>query len=295
MRKSVGNSAGFFAIVVWSFLAVFVTFCAGVPFFLLIGLASLVTFALFALQWLVSGEKILENLRIAPKVLVVAVIGNGLQRALFWSALLLANPVEASLINDLWPILVVVSGAVVGSVKMELRHFLGLAAAIAGVLVLMSEGGDIFANFGLGHAMAALGALIWGAYVVIARQDERYGGNTAAVAFLLSGVVFLGISAMTEWPWVFEAKDLAFVMLAVLAGSGGRFLWEIGAIHGDERSIGICSLFMPLLAAFWLVVFGRSEVEPSIVIGALLIFGAAVIVSPHVRARNIIKLDRTEQ
>ena len=77
MNIWIGNLAGIGAILAWSTVAVLVTYCAGLPLFLFLGLSCIVTFLAFAVRWLVQGENLFKNLRVAPDALAVGVIGNG--------------------------------------------------------------------------------------------------------------------------------------------------------------------------------------------------------------------------
>ncbi len=292
MSARFGNIASFSAIVVWSFFPLLVTFCADVPLFLLLAAACLVTFGVFVAQWVIAKENVIKNLLIAPGVLVVAVIGNGGFRGLYVSALLLVDPVEAALINYLWPMILVILGLMLAGSPLRLRHYLGIAAGLTGVLVLVSDGKALLAGLGVGHAMAMASAFIWGAYVALAQRDERIAGNAVPVAFLLSAIAFLGISALIEQSWVMTYQDLGFVVLLASSGSLGTYLWGIGVREGDGRTGGLCSLFMPLLAALWLVLFDVSALDAKLVVAALLVFAAAALVSPYVRRRNILEIER---
>lgn len=283
--------AGLLGVILWSFIPLLVTFCADISLFLLLGTAGLVTFLLFAAGWVKEGAGVFRRLRVEAGPLVVATAGHGLYRALAWSALLLVSPVEASVLIYLWPATDVMFAAVLGRGSAPKgRHYAGLMMGIAGMLVVISDESEVFGNLGFGHLLAIAATVVWGVYAGMAHRNERYAGDAVAVAYLLSGIVFLAVAAVIERPLSMSVEEFGFVTLAALAGGAGSYLWGIGLEEGEGRSLGLWSLISPLLAVCWLVVIGGYELRIEAGIGAALVFAAGVVVSPHFRRKNVIKL-----
>ncbi len=285
-----GNIAGFFGIILWSLVPFLVTLCAGVPVFLLLGTACLVTFLMYVGIWMKRGDDIFKNLRVAPKPLAVATVGHGLYRGLVWSAVLLENPVKAGLACFLWPVSAVVFVALFTGQGMRQCYWAGFVMGTAGVVVLVSDGMSLFREMSLGYGMAMVSVLVWGIHVGLMERDERCGGNAVVLGYLVSAVLFFGVAGVLEWPWELSLRDFSFVALAALTGGVGSYLWEIGREDGDRRSLGLWSLLSPLLAVFWLVRFGGYGIDMGAAIGAVLVFGAGVAVSPDFRRKNVIRL-----
>lgn len=294
MHHSVGNITGFFAIVVWSLVPLVVTLCAGVPFFPFLSIVCFVTSSIFFVSWKAKGESAVSNLRTPIKILVVVVIGNGVARGLFWAAILSINPVEASLINHLWTMIIVVLGVLMAGTGMRGIHWAGILVGLAGAAVLVSGPDGLMDKLTLGHVMALVSALIWSGYTALARMDERYAGNAVAAGFLTSGLLYLALAVALGSSWDIEPIGYGLIFLAGSAGAAGSYLWDFGRRHGDERTLGKWALLLPLLGTFWLIVFGKSELEANIIIGALLIFAAAAVVSPYARRRKLSKVEEIE-
>jgi drug/metabolite transporter (DMT)-like permease len=273
---------------IWSLVPLVVTFCAGVPLFPFLSIVCFVTFGTFLISWLIKGESPVANLRMPFGRLIIVTLGNGLSRGLFWSSLLLINPVEAALIGNLWAMMAVVAGVLVAGHGLQGRHWLGIAAGLSGIVVLTSGTGGILAALTPMHVMALGGGIVWSGYTALARQDQRYAGNAVATGYLMSGVIYLILALATGSSWEIGPVSLGFILLAGTAGSAGSFIWDIGTRYGHEQAIGKVALALPLLSACWLITEGRSQLELHIMIGALLVFAAAAIVSPYVRQRNII-------
>src|SRR5919112_1421086 len=72
--------------------------------------------------------------------------------ALYFTALRLAPPAEAGLINYLWPLLIVLFSALLPGERINAAHVVGALLGFAGVVTLVSgrTGLDIRAEHGLG-------------------------------------------------------------------------------------------------------------------------------------------------
>ena len=215
-------------------------------------------------------------------------------RGLFWAAILSINPVEASLINHLWTMIIVVLGVLMAGTGMRGIHWAGILVGLAGAAVLVSGPDGLMDKLTLGHVMALVSALIWSGYTALARMDERYAGNAVAAGFLTSGLLYLALAVALGSSWDIEPIGYGLIFLAGSAGAAGSYLWDFGRRHGDERTLGKWALLLPLLGTFWLIVFGKSELEANIIIGALLIFAAAAVVSPYARRRKLSKVEEIE-
>ena len=90
---------------------------------------------------------------------------------LYYLALQNAPPAQASLINYLWPVLIVLFAALLPGERLRWYHLAGVVLGLAGTAVMLVDGGGL--SFGgeylLGY-LAALGcALSWSGYSVLSR------------------------------------------------------------------------------------------------------------------------------
>ena len=256
-----------------------------------LSIVCFVTFVTFVLSWLIKGESLPDNLCIPLKALSVSAIGNGLSRGMFWSAVLLIDPAQAALINHSWTMLVIIFAALFMGSALSIKHALGILIALAGMLSLVSGASGIASDLTPIHLMALGSAILWAGYTALARHSSVYAGNAVAGGFLTSAIIYFLLALGTGASWDIPPATLALILLAGSAGSAGSYIWDIGRRHGHEQTLGKMALLLPLLSAFWLIAFSRSEPSPQIITGALLMFAAAVIVSPYIKRKNIITLD----
>lgn len=200
--------------------------------------------------------------------------------ALYFTALGLAPPAQASLVAYLWPLLIVLFSGLLPGERLRPGHLLGATVAFAGAwLVVLGPGARFDAGHFPGLAAAAACAVVWAAYSVVSRRMSA--APTESVAFFclataaLSALAHLAFEA-TVWPR--NAQALAAVA-ALGAGPVGLafYLWDVGCKHGDIQLLGVGAYAAPLVSTLVLVVAGQAPATPSLGLAALLIVLGALI------------------
>ena len=250
------------AILLWSTLTLLVTLIPGVPPFQLVALTFAIGSALMLVKWYVAGQCTVERLIHPWRVWLLGIGGLFGYHAFYFAALALAPPLEASLINYLWPLLIVVFSALLPGERLRWFHGLGALMGLAGTVVLLAGGRslDFAAGHLAGYACALGAAVTWAGYSVLSRRiaevpSDSVGGFMAATA-LLAFVVHETVET-TVWP----EDALAWAAVAAL-GLG---------------PLGAASYGAPLISTLLLVAFGRGDMSASVAIALLLIVGGAVL------------------
>ena len=270
-----------FAIALWATLASLGTALAHLPPFLLTGLALII-------GSLPSWPLVLRDRaawRVPPRTLALGVYGLFGFHFLLFIALRHAPPVEANLVNYLWPLFMVVLAPVLLP-GLSLRP-LHLAAALLGfagaaVAILGTRGGaGAGANAIQGYwgFLPALGsAFIWASYSLWTKRVEAFPTSAIGLFGLVSGVLSLACHALLEAPAALSGKDWLLLVLCGLGPLGAAFfVWDMALKRGDARQIGILSYLTPLgSTALLLLVTGR-PLTWTIVLAAWLIISAAVM------------------
>jgi drug/metabolite transporter (DMT)-like permease len=198
--------------------------------------------------------------------------------ALYFFSLKRAPPVEANLVNYLWPLLIVLFAGLLPGVRLRAGNIVGalLGLAAAALLVTGGHGLSIDPAHAPGYLAAFGAAVTWGGYSVL---NRRFAGvDSAAIIPACVGVSLLGI--VTHW--LFEpAATITTTQWLVLAAMGvgptgiAFRLWDRGTKHGDIALLGSLSYLAPLLSTLLLVLAGRAEPHwIQAVAVALLLFGA---------------------
>ncbi len=270
------------AIALWSTLALATTAAGPVPPFQMTAMAFALAFALALAKWLVRRESILAHLRLPMAVWVIGIGGLLGYHVCYFAALAWAPPVEANLINYLWPLLIVVFSGWLPGERLGWWHIAGAASGLAGTaLVVGAAGGGIAgwrAEYAAGYAAALAAALAWSGYSVLSRRwgtiaTDAVGGFCGATALLA-----LGLHLAFERFYLPQGDEWLAILALGLGPVGVAFyLWDYGVKHGDIKALGAMSYATPLVSTALLVVFGRAEASVTLMLATVLIVGGAAL------------------
>ncbi|MDO8388498.1 MAG: DMT family transporter [Polaromonas sp.] len=271
------------AIALWATLATFGVALSQVPPFLLTGLALLVG---SLIAWPLSGFQ-LSRWKVPLSTLALGVYGLFGFHFLLFLALRHAPPVQANLVNYLWPLLMVVL-APVFLPHMTLRpvHLVAALLGFAGAAVVILGGAEATNSVGSGPAwgqtwgyLPALGsAFIWASYSLLTRRVAAF--PTAAIGgfALISGLLSLLCHSLLEPATPLSGRDWLLIVVMGLGPMGAAFfLWDKALKLGDARHIGILSYLTPLASTALLMTVSGRPLTWSVALAATMIVGAAVV------------------
>lgn len=277
------------AVLMWSTLAALATFCARIPPLELLALSFGIAFALCALVWAVRGEDPRVHLRQPARAWLLGIGGLFGYHLLYFIALRLAPPVEANLLNYLWPLLIVVFSALLPGERLRSWHVAGAAAGLAGTALLVTGGGGLAvrAEHAPGYLAAAGCAVLWAGYSVLSRRLGAVPTDAVGGFCLATSLLALALHLLLERTVIPDATE-ATVLLVMGAGpvGGAFFAWDIGCKRGDLRALGALSYATPLLSTLLLVATGRPLSGGAVPVAALLITGGAALASRDLWARR---------
>ena len=264
------------AIALWAMLAALGVALKAVPPFLLTGVAlvigSMPTWPLVARRprlWAIPA-----------RTLAMGVAGLFGFHFLLFLALRTAPPVQANLVNYLWPLFIVVLAPLVLP-GMELRptHYLAALLGFAGAAVAILGGGDgAHIPWSWGYLLALASALIWASDSLRTRRVRAFPTAAVGLFGLVSGVLSLLCHWMREPATTPTPHEWGLLVLTGLGPLGGAFLlWDKALKLGDPRQIGILSYLTPLSSTVVLMLIGAGSFSWSIVLAAAMIVGAAWI------------------
>ena len=267
------------AIALWGTLATLGVALAQVPPFLLTGLALLVG-SLVALP--LSGFK-LSGWRVPLSTLVLGVYGLFGFHFLLFVALRHAPPVQANLVNYLWPLLMVVLAPIfLPGLRLRTTHLVAALLGFAGAAVVILGGAEasnpVNGGWAWGYLPALGSAFIWASYSLLTTRVAAF--PTAAIGgfALVSGLLSLLCHAVLEPAVSLSGRDGLLIMLMGLGPMGAAFfLWDKALKLGDARQIGILSYLTPLLSTALLVALSGRPFTWNIALAAAMIVGAAVL------------------
>lgn len=264
------------AIALWASLAALGVALSHVPPFLLTGLSLLVG-GLIALP---LSRFDLRTWRVPVSTLALGVYGLFGFHFLLFIALRHAPPVQANLVNYLWPLgIVVMAPLFLPGVRLSTRHVLAAVLGFAGAaLAILGRGGNAEAVWAWGYIPALGSAFIWASYSLLTQRVTAF--PTAAIGGFawVSGLLALLCHAGLEPAVALSGTDWALIGLMGLGPLGGAFfLWDAALKRGDARQIGVLSFLTPLLSTLTLLLVRGESPSWSVGVAAAMIIGAAVI------------------
>lgn len=201
-----------------------------------------------------------------------------------------AEPVSASLIAYLWPLLIVVFSAFLPGERLRWYHVAGALLGLCGTALVVTGGqGFVMSAAAVPGYLAALAAaIIWASYSILSRRLADV--PTGAVAGFCIATALLSAGAhlaleQTVWP-AHAAEWMAVLMLGALPVGAAFYVWDYGVKHGDIQAIGASSYAAPLLSTAVLMLTGYARPSVAIVIAAVLIAGGGVLASQDVIFRG---------
>ncbi len=269
------------AIALWGTLATLGVALRHVPPFLLTGLALLVG-SLIALP--LSGFR-LSQWKVSLTTLALGVYGLFGYHFLLFLALRHAPPVQANLVNYLWPLLMVVLAPVIlPGMTLRVAHVGAALLGFAGAAVVILGGAgpaDATADASTwvwGYLPALGAALIWSTYSLLTRRVAAFPTSAIGGFALVSGVLSLLCHAWLEPAVELSARDGLLIVSMGLGPMGAAFfLWDKALKTGDARLIGILSYLTPLLSTALLIAVSGRDLTWNVALAAVMIVGAAIL------------------
>ena len=282
MSRRAATFTGGGAILLWATLAWMTAASGTVPPFLLTALTFGIAFGLALAVWLARGENPLARLRLPWQAWTLGVGGLFGFHALYFLALRLAPPVEASLICYLWPLLIVLlSGR-----GLRLAHVSGaLLGALGAALVIAREGVRPDPAFLPGYAAALAAAFVWAGYSLLSRRlpevpSDAVGGFCGVVATLAAACHL--VFETPAWPG--GVQWLAVIGLGLGPVGIAFLLWDIGVKRGDIRALGAAAYAAPLLSTLLLMATGTTAFAWPVLIAAVLVTAGGLMAASDLRA-----------
>lgn len=263
------------AIVLWASLAMLGVRLAHLPPFWLTGVALLIG----SVVALPLSRLDLSQFRVPLPTLALGVYGLFGFHFLLFIALRHAPPVQANLVNYLWPLgMVVLAPVILPGLKLSLRQLLAALLGFAGAALAISGGQSLQGGLAWGYLPALGSALVWASYSLLTQRMPAFPTAAIGLFALVSGTLSLLCHVWLEPPAQVAPQDWLWLVLMGLGPLGAAFfLWDAALKRGDARQIGLLSFLTPLLSTLLLLWHRGEAITASVAVAAALIVGAAWI------------------
>ncbi|TAH09900.1 MAG: DMT family transporter [Curvibacter sp.] len=267
------------AIALWGSLAPLGVSLGHVPPFLLTGCALLIG----SVIGLALSKGRVQQWRVPASTLALGVYGLFGFHFLLFIALRHAPPVQANLVNYLWPLgIVLMAPLFLPGVRLRGLHIAAALLGFAGAALAIVGGRDLqgagMGGWAWGYIPALASAFVWASYSLLTQRVQAFPSAAIGLFGLVSGLLSLLCHALLETPVDLSAHDWLLLAAMGLGPLGGAFyLWDAALKRGDARQIGVLSFLTPLLSTLALLWLRGEWPNASVVLAAVMIVGAAAL------------------
>jgi len=264
------------AIVLWSTLAYLGSQLTHIPPFLSVGIALCVSGIVSAIKY--------RYWRVPLRTFLVGVGGIFGYHFLYFTAFRHAPAVEASLMNYLWPLLIVLlSPLFLPGYHLRIYHIFGALLGLFGAGLIVTGGSlNLDVRNIQGYALMMAAAFVWASFSLLTKRlppfrTEAVGGFClfsgilSVVLFFIESGMALPVLSISLSNWIY------LIILGVGPMGAAFFAWDAALKQGDPRIIGALSYLTPLLSTSLLVILGGKELTIVSAVAMLLIVGGAVV------------------
>ena len=169
-HRSTATLIGFTAVLMWALLALFTAASGKVPPFQLSAMCFAIGGCIGLTRWITVPQARAALARQPWKAWVLGIGGLFGYHFFYFTALRNAPAVEAGLIAYLWPLLIVLSSAMLPGEHLRWHHIAGALFGFAALIVTRGESLEIDPQYSLGYLAACVCALTWTGYSVLSRR-----------------------------------------------------------------------------------------------------------------------------
>ncbi len=183
---------------------------------------------------------------------------------------------QANLISYLWPVMIVVFGAVIGLFRLRPRQIIGLGLGFSGAVILMWDGRISMSISGI--ALALLSGACWAAYCIFRLTWKLPARNVLARGSVISAIICVFLHALLEPTVIPNLGALAATAVAgMIPLALGNFVWDEGFRRGDGHLLAVMAYATPLCSALLLASLGAALLTWNLLAGAVVIVLAGVL------------------
>jgi drug/metabolite transporter (DMT)-like permease len=271
------NISAFTAIVLWSTSASWIVYLKNYPPLQLLAMCQLIGFVTYLVKWVILKKGVVRHFKFPLKSYLICMAGICVAISFYYIGMRSAPPLEANLINYLWPLLIVLFSTVFMKAPFEKRHIISVLMGFVGATLLILREGTLthFAWY-TGYSFVFIGAVIWALYSLYTRNNP-VNQNNMGVIFGLSSICLFALSyGLEEVTPIQSGIEFVFILLLSLNVFAYSF-WNYAMKYGDVKVIAIYSYFIPLLSTLWLILFGLDQPNTQVYAATVLIVGGSLV------------------
>lgn len=273
------TALGYLSLLMWATAALFTTHVLRLPTFEILSITFLVSFLLTATKLTITQTW--HKIKQPWVIWLIGIMGTYGNDLLYVAAFKNAPPVQADLLNYLWPIMVILFAGFLPREKFTVKHILAATLGFAGAYILVTGGHGIngFASqYSAGYILAIFDAIVWSIYTLLSRH---YGSTPVEMIGMYCGVGAV-LSLITHgtvetWTTPNMGELITMVIMGLTTQGAAYFLWDTGIKKGNFKMLSILAYGNPILSVALLIAFGQAAFTYSIGISCVFVVAGAFI------------------
>ena len=239
-----------------------------------------------------TGRRLVPPRKDWPAVILLGVVGHVTFQMGFILGLDRTLTGNAALLLSTSPVWVLVISFALGRERFNAAVLAGVLATLAGMVILITGGGQQVGGARLGDLFVLGAALSWGAYTVFGRRMVRRRGALQMTAWTLwAGLPFIVLAGVpdlvrTDWSTVSLTAWLGVVYAGVFAIGIAYLLWYRGVRTIGQNRTSVYQNLVPVIALIsaWLWLAETPTVQQ--LLGAVVILAGIVVARRSPRQRR---------
>lgn len=268
-----GTLSGIIAIMMWSFMAVLIVYSGQTSPLTLTSLSLFIGAVTLLIFNIIKKENFRQLLKITFPDYCLVTVGVCFYTAFVYLSFDMVNPIEANILNYLWPVLFGVFSSIRMSKMLNAYELLGLLVSFGGVFLLFygKENEFLFSSFALGHLFGIMAAFIWAGYSSFAKE-RSYSQIIMVPVFLFSALICFLVDFMLFDPIL--PNGMAWVSVLILGVFRISYaFWDYAMKKGNTLILSSLSYITPLLSFGLLLIFGVTNNSQYVFLSVLLVTG----------------------
>lgn len=272
------------AVIIWSTLAVSVTFCSNVSPMFITG-AALFIGGVIGLPWL-------KLWKMPRELFFIGTFCMLMYHVIYFYALQLADPIGVSLIHYLWPVFIVLLGPLfVRGGKLTVKSILAGIVGFIGAMISCNPDHSISigdsTNIWLGYTLAFISAIFWAVYSLLAKKYPHVPSASVGLYCLVSGAICLALYRTgAQWPTLTTNEVWAILYMGIGPMGGAFYLWDYAMKKANHEQVAVLSYATPVLSTAFLALYLNVGMQWYIWLGAALVV-VSMVMSKKTEVRNL--------
>lgn len=236
--------------------------------------------------WLIYKRKTLPQIekKDLKKILILGLLNIPANQFVFFLAIKLTTPPNASLAYSLIPVFVLLIGIIGYKQKSNILKTIGIAVALAGAAILFTEKGiNLSSDTFEGNMLVLFASFSVSLYSVMGRDlTRKYGaGNFTAIStiagFIIYLIIYFAFYSDTLFTPISGIQMAELGYLGVVTGVIGYSIWFYSIKKIETSKVAVFTNLQPIFTTILAVILFSQEITYIFVVGAVLIIAGVTI------------------